>query len=77
MGEFNTTIGYTLLGVTINTYLTGIITSQFFTYWNTKYADTGWIKALVLFLFVVNATQATTVVYMLWSVSQPESAATS
>ncbi|KAJ7136780.1 hypothetical protein C8R44DRAFT_362703 [Mycena epipterygia] len=66
MGEFDTTIGYTLLAVTINTYLTGIITSQFFTYWNTKYTDAWWIRALVLFLFVVNAAQAATVVYMSW-----------
>ncbi|KAJ7136838.1 hypothetical protein C8R44DRAFT_363183 [Mycena epipterygia] len=58
MGEFDTT--------TVNTYLTGIITSQFFTYWNTKYTDAWWIKILVLFLFVVNATQAATVVYMSW-----------
>ncbi|KAJ7136834.1 hypothetical protein C8R44DRAFT_363097 [Mycena epipterygia] len=66
MGEFDTTIGYTLLGVTLNTYLTGIITSQFFTYWTSKNTDAWWIKALILFLFVVNATQAAAVVYMLW-----------
>ncbi|KAJ7088178.1 hypothetical protein C8R44DRAFT_892972 [Mycena epipterygia] len=68
MGEFDATIGYTLLGAMINTYLTGIITSQFFTYWTTKYTDAWWIRALVLFLFVANATQAAAVVYMSWSV---------
>ncbi|KAJ7106762.1 hypothetical protein C8R44DRAFT_326494 [Mycena epipterygia] len=66
MGEFDTTIGYILLAVTINTYLTGIITSQFFTYWNTKYTDAWWIRALILFLFIVNATQAAAVVYLSW-----------
>ncbi|KAJ7112692.1 hypothetical protein C8R44DRAFT_882445 [Mycena epipterygia] len=73
MGDFDNTIGYTLLGVMINTYLTGILTSQFFTYWNTnnssaEYTDTDplWNKALVVFLFVVNATQAAAVVYMSW-----------
>ncbi|KAJ7131282.1 hypothetical protein C8R44DRAFT_978203 [Mycena epipterygia] len=66
MGDFDNTIGYTLLGVMINTYLAGIITSQFFTYWNAKYTDPWWTRALVVFLFVVNATQATAVVYLSW-----------
>ncbi|KAJ7844335.1 hypothetical protein B0H13DRAFT_2364300 [Mycena leptocephala] len=66
MGEFDTTIGYTLLGATINTFLTGIIASQFFTYWNTKNTDSWWIRGLVVFLFVVNAMQSAAVVYMSW-----------
>ncbi|KAJ7882489.1 hypothetical protein B0H13DRAFT_2344571 [Mycena leptocephala] len=64
MGEFDQTIGFTLMGVTVNTYLTGVIMSQFFTYWNSRYQDLCWIKALVAFLFVVNATQAAAVVHM-------------
>ncbi|KAJ7112664.1 hypothetical protein C8R44DRAFT_797965 [Mycena epipterygia] len=66
MGAFDNTIGYTLLGVMINTYLAGILTSQFSTYWNAKYTDPWWTRALVVFLFVVNATQAAAVVYMAW-----------
>ncbi|KAJ7112691.1 hypothetical protein C8R44DRAFT_882444 [Mycena epipterygia] len=66
MGDFDNTIGYTLLGVMINTYLAGIITSQFFTYWNAKYTDPWRTRALVIFLFAVNATQAAAVVYLLW-----------
>ncbi|KAJ7112663.1 hypothetical protein C8R44DRAFT_985083 [Mycena epipterygia] len=66
MGDFDNTIGYTLLGVMINTYLAGIITSQFFTYWNANYTDPWWTRALVFFLFAVNATQAAAVVYLLW-----------
>ncbi|KAJ7867240.1 hypothetical protein B0H14DRAFT_2572996 [Mycena olivaceomarginata] len=34
MGEFDQTIGFSLMSVFINTYLTGLIMSQFFTYWN-------------------------------------------
>ncbi|KAJ7652382.1 hypothetical protein DFH06DRAFT_1331020 [Mycena polygramma] len=34
MGEFDQTIGFTLLGVTVNTYLAGVIMPQFFTYWS-------------------------------------------
>ncbi|KAJ7151917.1 hypothetical protein C8R43DRAFT_1004654 [Mycena crocata] len=66
MGEFDQTIGFTLLGVTINTYLTGVIMSQFFTYWTSKYQDPWWTRSLVAFLFIVNATQAAAVIYMSW-----------
>ncbi|KAF7359730.1 hypothetical protein MVEN_00697600 [Mycena venus] len=55
--------GFTLTGVTINTYLMGVIMSQFFTYWTSKYQDP---LVLVAFLFIINATQALAVIYMLW-----------
>ncbi|KAJ7467507.1 hypothetical protein FB451DRAFT_1258724 [Mycena latifolia] len=66
MGEFDQTIGFTLMGVTINTYLTGVIMSQFFTYWNSKFRDPWWLKSMVAFLFIINITQAAAVVYMSW-----------
>ncbi|KAJ7867775.1 hypothetical protein B0H14DRAFT_2731048 [Mycena olivaceomarginata] len=66
MGEFDQTIGFTLMGVIINTYLTGLIMSQFFSYWNSGYPDTLWIRSLVAFLFLVNTAQASAVVYMSW-----------
>ncbi|KAJ6514315.1 hypothetical protein C8R47DRAFT_1090920 [Mycena vitilis] len=66
MGEFDQTIGATLLGVLINTYLTGVIMSQFFTYWLSNYKDPWWTRCLVAFLLVVNLTQAGAVVYMSW-----------
>ncbi|KAJ7863594.1 hypothetical protein B0H14DRAFT_2574774 [Mycena olivaceomarginata] len=34
MGEFDQSIGFILMGVILNTYLTGFIMSQFFTYWS-------------------------------------------
>ncbi|KAJ6569866.1 hypothetical protein DFH09DRAFT_1363000 [Mycena vulgaris] len=66
MGDYNQTIGFTLMGVTVNTYLTGLIMSQFFTYWIARYQDPYWIKLLVASLFIVNTTQAGAVVYMSW-----------
>ncbi|KAJ6569868.1 hypothetical protein DFH09DRAFT_430259 [Mycena vulgaris] len=66
MGEYDQTIGFALMGVTVNTYLTGLIMSQFFTYWIAGYQDPRWIKLLVAFLFIVNTTQAGAVVYMSW-----------
>ncbi|KAJ7829277.1 hypothetical protein B0H14DRAFT_3873093 [Mycena olivaceomarginata] len=66
MGEFDQTLGFTLVGVTINTYLMGVIMSQFFTYWTSEYQDPLWMRLLVAFLFIINTTQAAAVIYMLW-----------
>jgi len=82
MGEFDQTIGFTLMGVTINTYLTGVIMSQFFTYWTSSYKDAWWTRGLAAFLFAVNITQAAAVIYMSWfycvtNFANPEVVATS
>ncbi|KAJ7463575.1 hypothetical protein FB451DRAFT_457146 [Mycena latifolia] len=66
MGEFDQTIGVTLMGVMSNTYLTGVIMSQFFTYWNSEFEDPGWLKSMVAFLFIINITHAAALVYMSW-----------
>ncbi|KAJ7482599.1 hypothetical protein FB451DRAFT_1555632 [Mycena latifolia] len=66
MGEFDQTIGFTLMGVMINTYLTGVIMSQFFTYLNSKFNDSLWLKSMVAFLFIINITHAAAMVYMSW-----------
>ncbi|KAJ7197967.1 hypothetical protein GGX14DRAFT_573811 [Mycena pura] len=49
-----------------NTYLTGVIMSQFITYWTSKCHDPRWTKSLVAVLFLINAAQAGAVVYMAW-----------
>ncbi|KAJ7463562.1 hypothetical protein FB451DRAFT_1492907 [Mycena latifolia] len=65
MGEFDLTIGVTLMGVMINTYLTGVIMSQFFTYLNSRFNDPLWLKSMVAFLFIINITQAAVVQHFL------------
>ncbi|KAJ7676921.1 hypothetical protein DFH06DRAFT_1079989 [Mycena polygramma] len=50
----------------VNTYLMGVIMSQFWTYWLSDYNDPWWTRAMVAFLFILNATQAGSLVYMLW-----------
>ncbi|KAJ6511613.1 hypothetical protein C8R47DRAFT_1314520 [Mycena vitilis] len=44
----------------------GVIMSQFWTYWLSDYDDPLWTRAMVAFLFILNATQAGSLVYMLW-----------
>ncbi|KAJ7822222.1 hypothetical protein B0H14DRAFT_2829347, partial [Mycena olivaceomarginata] len=46
------------LAFSVNTYLTGVIMSQFFSYWSSSHKDPWWIRSLVAFLFIINATQA-------------------
>ncbi|KAJ7513098.1 hypothetical protein B0H11DRAFT_1948653 [Mycena galericulata] len=71
MGEFDQTIGFTLMGVLINTYLTGIIMAQFFTYWTSKDQDHWGTRSLVAFLFIINAAQAAAVIYMSCNFANP------
>ncbi|KAJ6628568.1 hypothetical protein B0H10DRAFT_160288 [Mycena sp. CBHHK59/15] len=66
MGEFDSTIGFTLVGILLNTFLLGIVTSQFATYANSKYKDPVWVKSGVAVLFVINMTQGALVLYMGW-----------
>ncbi|KAJ6493325.1 hypothetical protein C8R45DRAFT_989459, partial [Mycena sanguinolenta] len=69
MGEFDETIGFTLMGVIIDAYLTGVIMTQFSTYLTHDlpgYKDPLWVKCLVAFLFVINISQAGAAAYMAW-----------
>ncbi|KAJ6493355.1 hypothetical protein C8R45DRAFT_186221 [Mycena sanguinolenta] len=69
MGEFDGTIGFTFMGVIIDSYLTGVIMTQFSTYLThdfSAYKDPLWVKCLVAFLFVINISQAAAVAYMAW-----------
>ncbi|KAJ6493377.1 hypothetical protein C8R45DRAFT_1136562 [Mycena sanguinolenta] len=62
-------LGFTLMGVIIDAYLTGVIMTQFSTYLTRDlpgHDDPLWVKCLVAFLFVVNISQAAAVAYMAW-----------
>ncbi|KAJ6631622.1 hypothetical protein B0H10DRAFT_503896 [Mycena sp. CBHHK59/15] len=65
MGEFDTTIGFTLVGILLNTFLWGVNMSQFTSYWGSP-KDPLWVRLGIMFLFVLNAAQAATVLYMAW-----------
>lgn len=44
MGEYDTLLGTLLVGIFFNTYLFGIVTFQFATYYGSKHKDPLWIK---------------------------------
>ncbi|KAJ7629045.1 hypothetical protein FB45DRAFT_47633 [Roridomyces roridus] len=67
MGEFDTTIGYMLVSVLLNTFFGGIIASQFSSYYNSKFGDPPWIKLSVVALYLMNAGHIVSIALMAWS----------
>ncbi|KAG6811454.1 hypothetical protein H0H92_007325 [Tricholoma furcatifolium] len=66
MGEFDTVVGVVLLGLFFNTYLYGLVTYQFLVYFNTKFNDKLWIKAIVATLFATDTLHSAVAVYAGW-----------
>ncbi|KAK2464558.1 hypothetical protein APHAL10511_003416 [Amanita phalloides] len=66
MGEYDATAGTLLLGIILNTYLFGIVTYQFISYYSLNFNDTLWIKATVFILLIVDVAHSISLVYMAW-----------
>ncbi|KAG2010125.1 hypothetical protein CC2G_012969 [Coprinopsis cinerea AmutBmut pab1-1] len=50
----------------VNTYLYGIVTYQYASYWTTKFNDPPWIKLTVLLLFLMDTFHSSSLVWMAW-----------
>lgn len=66
MGEFDTTVGTLMIGIIFNTFLYGLVTFQFAAYYRKKFNDPPIIKAMILFLFLLDTVHSASVIYMLW-----------
>ncbi|KAK0219938.1 hypothetical protein IW262DRAFT_1381391 [Armillaria fumosa] len=66
MGEYDTLLGTLLVGIFFNTYLFGIVTFQFATYYGSKHKDPLWIRITVLLLFLNDSVHSAGVIYMAW-----------
>ncbi|VDB86650.1 unnamed protein product [Peniophora sp. CBMAI 1063] len=66
MGAYDLTLGTLLVGIWFNTYLYGIVTYQSAAYWRTPFNDHLLIKAMVLFLFVLDTVHSAAVLEMAW-----------
>ncbi|KAF6764394.1 hypothetical protein DFP72DRAFT_421555 [Ephemerocybe angulata] len=66
MGAFDTTLGALLLCAVLNTYLYGLTTFQYGTYYNTVFNDPWWIKSAVGALFCIDTVHSISVIYMVW-----------
>ncbi|THG95628.1 hypothetical protein EW026_g6069 [Hermanssonia centrifuga] len=66
MGEYDLTLGTLLMGIIFNTYLFGLVTFQFATYYRTKFNDPPAIKYMVAFLFTLDVVHSVAVIWMAW-----------
>ncbi|KAF8899094.1 hypothetical protein BD779DRAFT_59911 [Infundibulicybe gibba] len=66
MGDFDQSVGLLLMGLFLNTYLYGLVTYQFIVYYNTKFHDPLWIRAVVASLFVLDTVHSGVAVYSGW-----------
>jgi hypothetical protein len=66
MGQLDLVIGVLLIGLFFNTYLYGLVTYQFIVYYNTKFNDRLWIKAVVGSLFVLDTIHSAVAIFAAW-----------
>ncbi|KAF6764164.1 hypothetical protein DFP72DRAFT_415600 [Ephemerocybe angulata] len=66
MGEYDDILGTLLIGVTVNTYLYGVVSCQYTTYHNTNFDDKLCVKLAVLFLFTLDTAQSIFMIYLSW-----------
>jgi len=59
-------LGPLILGVILNTYLYGVVTFQYASYWTTTFNDPLWIKGTVAGLFVLDTTHTCSLIWMAW-----------
>ncbi|KAJ7754606.1 hypothetical protein B0H16DRAFT_1542943 [Mycena metata] len=62
----DTIIGPQLLGILFNTYLYGLVTNQYLSYWNYGFRDPPWLKAIVSMLFFVDTIHSAVAVCAAW-----------
>ncbi|TEB39697.1 hypothetical protein FA13DRAFT_1723901 [Coprinellus micaceus] len=59
-------LGPVLLGICINTYVYGLATYQYGSYFCTKFEDPLWIKSTVISLFCLDTVHSAALVWMAW-----------
>ncbi|TEB34064.1 hypothetical protein FA13DRAFT_63197 [Coprinellus micaceus] len=71
MGAFDTSLGALLIGAfheaSVNTYLYGLSTFQYGSYWNTEFNDPLWMKLSVVLLFCIDTAHSAAVCYLAWA----------
>ncbi|KAJ2932339.1 hypothetical protein H1R20_g4752, partial [Candolleomyces eurysporus] len=67
MGEFSSTLGALLVAVFINTYLYGVVSFQYASYYNsTDFRDPRWVTLTIVALFVIDTFHSISIIYMAW-----------
>lgn len=66
MGIFQVTLGPLLLGIFFNTYLYGLLTFQYASYYNTAFNDALWIRLTVFSLLCLDTFHSSSLIYLAW-----------
>ncbi|KAI6035671.1 hypothetical protein EDC04DRAFT_2897703 [Pisolithus marmoratus] len=66
MGVYDQILGPLLIGILFNTYLYGIVTYQYASYYRANFNDRLTVKCVVAFLFVLDTVHSAAVMYMAW-----------
>ncbi|KIK02545.1 hypothetical protein K443DRAFT_515706 [Laccaria amethystina LaAM-08-1] len=67
MNLAETTVGPLLLGIFLNTYLYGIVSFQYASYYNSVFNDTLWIRLMVFLLFCLDTFHSVSLMYLAWA----------
>ncbi|KAF8702237.1 hypothetical protein AX14_014452 [Amanita brunnescens Koide BX004] len=68
MGSYDRTIGVLLVGIFFNTYLFGLVSFQFITYYTSGRKDPLWIRIMVFIMVITDATHSISLIYLAWTV---------
>lgn len=66
MHIFEVTLGPLLLGIFFNTYLYGLLTFQYASYYNTAFNDALWIRLTVFSLLCLDTFHSSSLIYLAW-----------
>lgn len=66
MGPYDQILGPLLIGILFNTYLYGIVTYQFASYYRADFNDRLAVKCAVAFLLVLDTVHSIALIYMVW-----------
>ncbi|RXW23159.1 hypothetical protein EST38_g2682 [Candolleomyces aberdarensis] len=66
MGDFSSTLGALLVAVFINTYLYGVVSFQYASYYNSNFRDPRWVTLTIGALFVIDTFHSISIIYMAW-----------
>ncbi|KAF9051555.1 hypothetical protein BJ165DRAFT_896656 [Panaeolus papilionaceus] len=66
MGQYDTVLGTLMLGIFFNTFLFGIASMQYVTYFNKRFDDSIYVKMGVISLLLNDTFQCSTMIYLAW-----------
>lgn len=66
MSPFSSTLGALLIAVLLNTYLYGVATVQYVSYYYQQFQDPKWIRFTIGGLFVTDTFHSICIIYMAW-----------